>query len=76
MDLKKAGSKNRVIVLQKEKKQPGLFSFWITMTLFFAPCFQKQGLQKAGAGSAKSRVPDLLKVPDPKKISGRPDILE
>ena len=23
----------------------------------------------------KSRVPDILKVPDPKKISGRPDIL-
>ena len=26
-------------VMQKEKRQPGLFSFWITMTLFFAPCF-------------------------------------
>ena len=25
---------------------------------------------------AKSRVPDFLKVPDPKKISGRPDKLE
>ena len=25
---------------------------------------------------AKSRVPDILKVPDPKKISGRPDKLE
>ena len=31
--------KSRVIVIQKEKRQPGLFSFWITMTLFFAPCF-------------------------------------
>jgi hypothetical protein len=27
--------KNRVIVIQKEKRQPGLFSFLITMTLFF-----------------------------------------
>ena len=27
--------KNRVTVIQKEKKQPGLFSFWITMTRFF-----------------------------------------
>ena len=32
---KKQGAKNRVIVIQKEKKQPGLFSFWITMTLLF-----------------------------------------
>ena len=36
---KKQVAKNRVIVIQKENRQPGLFSFWITMTLFFAPCF-------------------------------------
>ena len=36
---KKQGAKNRVNVIQKENKQPGLFSFWITMTQFFAPCF-------------------------------------
>ena len=34
------------------------------MTRFFAPCFL-----------VKSRVPDFLKVQDPKKISGRPDKL-
>ena len=40
MDLKKARwKKNRVVVVQKEKKPSCLFSFWITMTLFFAPCF-------------------------------------
>ena len=39
MDLKKAGCKNIVIVIQKEKRPGCLFSFWITMTLFFAPCF-------------------------------------
>ena len=39
MDLKKAGSKNRVIVIQKEKRQPDLFSCWMTMALFFSPCF-------------------------------------
>ena len=27
--------KNRVVVIQKEKRQSGLFSFWITMTRFF-----------------------------------------
>ena len=32
-------AKIRVIVTQKEKRQPGLFSSWITMTLFFAPWF-------------------------------------
>ena len=39
--LKKAGrvQKTKVIVIQKEKRQPGLFSFWITMTPFFAPRF-------------------------------------
>ena len=42
MGCKKQSAKNRVIVIQKEKRQPGLF----------------------------------LKVPDPKKISGRPDKLE
>ena len=31
--------KNKVIVSQKEKRQPGLFSFWITMTLFFHLAF-------------------------------------
>ena len=36
---KKQVAKNRVIVIQKEKRQPGLFSFWITMILFYAPCF-------------------------------------
>ena len=35
------------------------------MTLFFCTLL-----------SEKSRVPDILKVPDPKKISGRPDKLE
>ena len=49
---KKQVAKNKVIVIQKEKKQPGLFSFWITMTLLFAthiftgsqtdPCFQNK----------------------------------
>jgi hypothetical protein len=62
--VKKQVAKKRVIVIQKEKRQSGLFSFSITMTLFFAPCFL-----------AKSRVPDFLKVPDPKKISGRSDKL-
>ena len=34
MDLKKRRvQKSRVIVIQKEKRQPCLFSFWITMTL-------------------------------------------
>ena len=37
--------KTKVIVFQKEKRQPGLISFRITMTLFFAPWF----LQKAGS---------------------------
>ena len=50
MGCKKQGAKNRVIVTQKEKRQPGLFSFWITMTLVFCtqlfathildPCFR------------------------------------
>ena len=35
------------------------------MTLTFAPCFL-----------AKNRVPDFLKVQDPKKISGQPDKLD
>ena len=35
MGFKKQNAKNRVIVIQKEKRQPGLFSFWITMTLLF-----------------------------------------
>jgi hypothetical protein len=50
--------KTKAIVIQKEKTQPGLFSFTITITLFF--CTQL---------FAKSRVPHFLKVTDPKKIS-------
>ena len=57
--------KTKVIVIQKEKRQPGLFSFWITMTLFFCTLL-----------FAKSRVPEFLKVPDPKNILGRSDKLE
>ena len=39
-----------------KKRRGSLVSFWITMALFFCtPLF------------AKSRVPDFLKVPDPKK---------
>ena len=34
---KKQVAKNRVIVIQKEKRQPGLFSFWIT--IFLHPAF-------------------------------------
>ena len=48
MGCKKQGAKNKVIVIQKEKR---LFSF---------PDFG----------------PDFFKVPDPKKISSRPDKLE
>ena len=65
MGCKKQGAKNKVIVIQKEKRQTGLFSFWKTMTLFFCTLL-----------FAKSRVPDFLNVQDPKKISGRPDKLE
>ena len=57
--------KTKVGVIQKEKKQPVLFSFWITMTLFFCTLL-----------FAKSRVPEFLKVPDPKNILGRSDKLE
>ena len=39
MGCKKQGAKNRGIVIQKEKRPGCLFFFWITMTLFFAPCF-------------------------------------
>ena len=35
MGLKKQGAKNRAIVIQNPKRQPDLFSFWTTMTLFF-----------------------------------------
>ena len=37
--------KTKVGVIQKEKKQPVLFSFWITMTLFFCTLLfcKKQG---------------------------------
>ena len=57
MGCKKQGTKNRVIVMQKEKRPGCFFSFWITMTLFFYILL-----------FAKSRVPDILKVPDPKNI--------
>ena len=54
MGCKKQGAKHRVIATQKDKRQCKkqghcyfkktisshyLFSFWVTMTLFFAPCF-------------------------------------
>ena len=58
-------AKHRVIVIQKEKRQPGLFAFWIKMTLYFSPCF------------FQVHILDLIfKVPNPKKISGGPDKLE
>ena len=38
MDLKKQSEKNRVIIIQKEKRPGCFFFFWITMTLLFAPC--------------------------------------
>ena len=42
----KAGSKKpRSFLFKKKKRQPGLFSFWITMTLFFCTLL----LQKAGS---------------------------
>ena len=55
--------KTKVVVIQKEKRQSGLFSFCndpVICTLLFA----------------KSIVTNFLKVPDPKKLSGRPDNLE
>ena len=39
MDQKKAGCKNRFILIQKEKRPGCLFSFWIIMTLFLRPAF-------------------------------------
>ena len=36
---KKQGEKNRVIVIQKEKKAECFFFFWIKITLFFVTCF-------------------------------------
>jgi len=60
-DVKKQGAKKKFriyFVIQKQKRQPGLLSFWITMTLFFCtlllfgpyffpesqtdPCFQNK----------------------------------
>ena len=39
--------KTKVVVIQKEKRQPGIFSFWITMTLFFCTLlFAKSRVQK------------------------------
>ena len=61
----KAGCKKPGHCYSKRKRQPGLFSFWITMALIFAPCFL-----------AKNRVPEFLKFQDPKKILGRPDKLD
>ena len=39
MGWKGQGTKNRAIVIQKERRQPNLFSFWIKITLFLKPCF-------------------------------------
>ena len=62
---KQGGAKNWVIVIQKEKRSGCLFSFWIKMTLFICTLL------------FATHILDLfLKVPDPKKISGRPDKLE
>jgi hypothetical protein len=59
--VQKAGCKikNRVIVIQKEKRPGCLFSFRITMALFLHPIFWTP----------------FFKVPDPKNISGGPDKL-
>ena len=38
MGRKKQGAKRRVIVIQKEKTLGCLFSFWITLALYFSPC--------------------------------------
>ena len=35
----KSRCKKQGYCYSKEKMQPGLFSFWMTMTLFFTPCF-------------------------------------
>ena len=64
MGCKMQGAKNRVIVVQKEKRPGCFFSFWITMTLFLHPAF------------CNPYFGPFFKVPDPKKISGRPDKLE
>ena len=56
MDCKKQGAENR---------QHGLFSFWVTMTLFFASCFLQPIFWNL-----------FFKAPDPKKISGWSDKLE
>ena len=46
---KKQGAKNRVIVIQKEKRPGCLFSFWITMTLVFCTLlFEKSRVKKQG----------------------------
>ena len=48
--------KNKVIVIQKEKRQPGLFLLWIKKwPCFFQPTFCK----KQGAQFSKSRVSDF-----------------
>ena len=52
---KNRGKRSKVIVIQKEKRQPGLFSFWIKNDpIFFSLLF------------AKSRVPHFskIRVPD------------
>ena len=55
--------KNMVIFIQKEKRQPALFSLWIK-TMFFSACFlQKAGcpiFKKQGARFLRIVVADLL----------------
>ena len=55
--------KTKVIVIPNVKRQPVLFSFWITMTLFFfASCFlQKRRVQKNRVFvNQKEKRPDYL----------------
>ena len=63
--MQKAGCKKQGHYYSKREEGSCLFSFWMTMTLFFAPCFLTPYFG-----------PCFFKVPDPKKISGRPDKLE
>ena len=60
-DPEKSQVQNMVLKKSKKEKRPGFFfSFWITMTLFFRSISWTW----------------FFWVPDPKKISGRPDKLE
>ena len=61
MGCKKEGAKNRVIVIQKEKRSGCLFN---NNDPFFAPWFLQPIFWT------------FFKVSDPKTISGRPDKLE